>query len=265
DTLKRSIASNMEEERQFRLPEPPKFPGRSEDPKNFLLKIKLQFSAKPITFESDERKILFFASYLSEEAASWFDQLLQENSPVLGNYESFLVEFNRIFFNPNLILANADALMKCSQGTRQVIEYSSEFRRLANTSKFNQAALVYLYQKGLHPTILDRLTMTETPEKLEELINIAVKIDQRVQERNLMAKDYTHINHPVPQYHTPSIQNNNSMDIDMITERRRGPLSEQEKDRRRINGLCLYCGKPGHIVADCRLKPKNSMGKAQTQ
>jgi hypothetical protein len=28
-------------------------------------------------------------------------------------------------------------------------------------------------------------------------------------------------------------------------------LSEEEKERRRKNGLCLYCGLPGHISFDC--------------
>jgi hypothetical protein len=31
----------------------------------------------------------------------------------------------------------------------------------------------------------------------------------------------------------------------------RGPLSDEEKNRRRSLGLCLFCGEPGHIVMEC--------------
>jgi hypothetical protein len=30
-------------------------------------------------------------------------------------------------------------------------------------------------------------------------------------------------------------------------------LSPQEKEERMRKGLCLYCGKPGHVIANCTL------------
>ena len=36
----------------------------------------------------------------------------------------------------------------------------------------------------------------------------------------------------------------------------RGPLTEEERRRRRSLGLCLYCGKKGHFLRDCTAKPK---------
>jgi hypothetical protein len=35
------------------------------------------------------------------------------------------------------------------------------------------------------------------------------------------------------------------------------PLTQAEKDLRRKNNLCLYCGKPGHRVENCRSKPSS--------
>jgi hypothetical protein len=37
----------------------------------------------------------------------------------------------------------------------------------------------------------------------------------------------------------------------------RAPLTQEEKDRRRANGLCLYCGKEGHGYANCPNLPSN--------
>ena len=44
------------------------------------------------------------------------------------------------------------------------------------------------------------------------------------------------------------------MDIGRV----RGPLTREEKQRRRTQGLCLYCGKAGHLVKDCQAPGKKS-------
>ena len=44
------------------------------------------------------------------------------------------------------------------------------------------------------------------------------------------------------------------MDIGRI----RGPLTNEEKQRRRAQNLCLYCGKAGHLVRDCQASGKKS-------
>ena len=40
-----------------------------------------------------------------------------------------------------------------------------------------------------------------------------------------------------------------------FTSKKRGPLSQQEKDRCRANNLCMYCGGPGHMAKDCKAPP----------
>ncbi len=38
--------------------------------------------------------------------------------------------------------------------------------------------------------------------------------------------------------------------------RRRGPLSNVEKDHRRQENLCLYCASPNHMVRNCPNRPQ---------
>jgi hypothetical protein len=40
----------------------------------------------------------------------------------------------------------------------------------------------------------------------------------------------------------------------------RGPLDAQEKERRKREGLCLYCGEKGHLVSECPKPRKSSRG-----
>ena len=49
------------------------------------------------------------------------------------------------------------------------------------------------------------------------------------------------------------------MEID--TTRRRRPLSEEEKQRRKSNRLYLYCGGLGHIAANCPHRPKRQVNQ----
>ena len=39
-------------------------------------------------------------------------------------------------------------------------------------------------------------------------------------------------------------------------------LSPQEKEERMRKGLCLYCGKPGHVIANCTLIRQKERGRA---
>ena len=49
---------------------------------------------------------------------------------------------------------------------------------------------------------------------------------------------------------------NTPTQLETDTTRRREPLSEEEKQRRRANRLCRYCGGPGHIAVNCPHRPK---------
>ncbi|OLY85719.1 hypothetical protein AYI68_g87 [Smittium mucronatum] len=54
-----------------------------------------------------------------------------------------------------------------------------------------------------------------------------------------------------------------TMEIYAITSKFRVPLTHQEKQRRRELGLCLYCGRPGHLAEICSLN--SSSGKCRSQ
>ncbi|KAJ1132756.1 hypothetical protein NDU88_011059 [Pleurodeles waltl] len=51
------------------------------------------------------------------------------------------------------------------------------------------------------------------------------------------------------------------MQIDPI----RGPLTESEREDRRQKGLCLYCGKAGHLIRSCPVRPSRPAGNANSR
>ena len=48
------------------------------------------------------------------------------------------------------------------------------------------------------------------------------------------------------------------MDLSASTLRPHGPLTQQEKDRRRKLGLCIYCAGSGHVIRNCPVKPSGT-------
>ena len=100
------------------------------------------------------------------------------------------------------------------------------------------------------------LTFPEEPKSLTKAISRAVRCDNHLFER--LSECQLQIPRPrlEPTYASVAAtpfardvsQANTSTPMEIDTMRRRGPLSEEEKQRRRANRLCLYCGGLGHIA-----------------
>ena len=67
---------------------------------------------------------------------------------------------------------------------------------------------------------------------------------------------FTHPTYTKSGYYGPA-----PMDIGRV----RGPLTNEEKQKRRAQGLCLYCGKAGHLVRDCRAPGKRQRSTSVKQ
>lgn len=97
--------------------------------------------------------------------------------------------------------------------------------------------------------IKDEIYALELPTSLDGLIDLAIRVDTRLQQRvptvNLL-------------YHPPitSCDTNVSSSEPEPMQMGRSRLSLEEKRRRRNKGLCLYCGAAGHIAADCPVKAR---------
>ena len=113
------------------------------------------------------------------------------------------------------------------------------------------------------------LTFHEDPKSPTKVISRAVRCDNRLFELHFERQQWsqprseqtyvsvtslpTSKTMKVP-ISTP-ISGPNPMEIDSI--RRRGPLTETEKQRCRVNRLCLYCGGLGHIAITCPHRPRH--------
>ncbi|KHJ35228.1 hypothetical protein EV44_g3222 [Erysiphe necator] len=66
---------------------------------------------------------------------------------------------------------------------------------------------------------------------------------------------------PIFRQNLTTTQGGDAMDLSANQLRPQGPISPEEKERRRINGLCYYCGRGKHKASECKIK--NSFSSAQ--
>lgn len=258
-------------ETSIKLPNAEKFNGNPSQYQEFIASMNFYFWAKFELFQSDKSKIIFISSHLTGAASIWFGSLLQSNSEALSNFDKFQHEFERNFSDPSYQIKARGMIRKCKQGSRSVANYAAEFRGLARDTGFDQIALSDQFLRGLNDGVMDHLVMIDLPSTLEENINIAIRIDNRLESRkNIQESSFRNTNRKPFGNHNYHHQQNivsetsqTPMEIDAISTRFRKPLTPEEKQRRWELGLCLYCGKKGHIAADCLTLRK--LGKEQTR
>lgn len=116
-----------------------------------------------------------------------------------------------------------------------------------------------MFFHGLANHIKDEIYVMELPETLDDLIDLAIKVDYRLQLRGLRKEPRPQ--HPISRTRSPEMKLSESEPEPK--QKGRCHLTVEERDRHRTEGLCMYCGVAGHFVAFCPAKSKKStMGKS---
>lgn len=251
-----------------RVREPDVFSGNRNKLRAFISQCELYFKLHGPTFFEEEDKILFMGTLLRDAAYDWYDGLLRnENLP--DTYEAFVKALKRTYGAIDEV-AGAERAISTLKQTHSASQYASDFQQLSSHLHWDDEALGFQFYTGLKENIKDELARDGRPNVLEDLIEKAVKIDNRIYERYLERKGgstRTSSNFqsnrtgfqkpdPPPQKPAPAYYGLQPMELDG-TEPPRGPLTAAEKAHRLLHHLCLYCGKPGHGVKECRLAMSN--------
>jgi hypothetical protein len=259
--------------REPRLPVPDRFNGSRENFSSFLAQVETVFQLNRSRFPDDLTRILYIGSLLTGTASRWFEATIRTQLATLS-YAQFLSQFRTLFSDPYTVSNARRKIRNLHQGSMSASSYIMKFLSLSGETGFNDNALSDLLLTNLKPEIKDVIATTaDVPDTLNAFIDFIIGIDNRLYERKMETKDYRPAR---PQQRNQyRFQNTpqrivtpgpDPMDLDNLQVQirndapngPRGPLSQQEKDRRRKLGLCLYCGKKGHIAITC--PSKNAQG-----
>ncbi|OMJ14567.1 Retrotransposon-derived protein PEG10 [Smittium culicis] len=166
-----------------RISLPERYDGDRSQFRGFTNQCRLLFFSYPDQYNSATSKVSLVMSLLTGNALRWASPYIEKGSSVLFDYELFMIEFSKVFDDPQRTQTANDAIRALRQGSTPVSMYASEFRRLMMDLDWNESALVSQFSEGLHDRILDTLALFETPSDLEGYINAAITVDARLTRR----------------------------------------------------------------------------------
>lgn len=138
-------------------------------------------------------------------------------------------------------------------------DYSIEFRTLAASCGWNGEAQFDVFFNGLSDSIKDELITQESPESFDALVDLAIRVDTRLQQRNKWRLSRGPRKAPtggsVALRALPALQPAPASTPDPEPMQiNRYHLSATEKQRRINSNCCLYCGEAGHYASSCPAK-----------
>ena len=231
---------------------PAKFSGIRKDFRGFINQLELVFQLQPTRYVSDNTKIATLGTLLSDQALSWYVPFIEKPElyrEQLNSWPAFKSGMAKTFGEIDQTTVSANKLRKLTQGTGMASHYAANFRQLATDLDWNESALINQFRFGLSDAVKDMLVHYDYPTKLNDFVELAIRIDNRLYEHRMERR-----NGPVHNAQNsgmapvPTVRNPEAMDVDTL---RRGPLTAAEREHRYRNGLCIVCGKPGHLKANC--------------
>lgn len=231
------------------------------------MQCELIFSHQPSQYFSPAARVAFITNLTTGDALNWAQAILSARPELFSDYAAFLREFRRVFDHPTAGQDVGARLMTLHQGSRTVAAYSTEFRTLAAGCGWNDMGLRSAFRQGLSEAIKDELTQAKSAT-LDELVALAIDVDERIRERRRerarhqlsspRLSDTTQgtstpraVNTSFPR--EPAIATTSGEEPMQLGRTR---LTAAEKERRRTQGLCLYCGERGHLRDTCPSLPK---------
>ena len=254
-------------------PLPAKFNGDRTRFRGFMNQVNMYFMAKQSTYEDNhEAKIITTGGLLEGKALDWFNPLFERKMESINNnvptpseminWTSFQEALSARFGPVDPAIDAGNKIQKLRQGSTPASSYATDFGTIAADLEWNDSALMHAYRNGLSDAVKDELVHYDYPVSLQAMVKLSIKIDNRLFERRQEFRRHT-TPRPGPQStsssparpptrlsQVPSVipTGPTPMDLDAI---RKGPLTQEEREYRFRNGLCIVCASKDHLKADC--------------
>lgn len=239
-------------EREPHANNPPTYDGDVKSCRAFLSQCSLVFALQPRRYASEALKVAYVLTLLTGRARDWGMAVWDAKHPCCVTFKSFRTEMIKLFDRSVQGDLAAAELTRLTQGNSSVTDFAIKFRTLAVSSEWNDSAQRAQFLRGLNEHIQDEIASHDLPGSLEGTIDLALRVEARHRQRrarrslhHLLSDPSLHVGDDVS---SPSISPGEPMQLGRLR------LTAEEKQQRLVNGLCLYCGKPGHKALNCPAK-----------
>ena len=254
--------------RSARSPDPPIYTGDRATLEQFITKLKFKLKDNADWYPSEAAKVRYAYGRLEGKAGDQIHPRMNENSSThIKDIEELVAALRLSFGDADKQNTAQQYILKLRQTNKPFSEYLSLFLSKAGDTGFDEETQKFHLQNGLCQELSNHLVGVRVHKlSFNELVEECQFRDTRDrQHRERFSKSGPKITHsvttstaaPAVHVHTSTNDGNTAMDLSKIGSKPRGPLTSEEKQRRRDHQLCLYCGEPGHHAANCEKKPSN--------
>ena len=238
----------------FKVTKHNKFSNVQKILKPWLTIITINFRIYPTVFLTEKNKMLFAISYLNGTIFNWVQPRLenllenddkkqkQKAQQMFYKFDNLCIYIKKVFGNQNKNKTIEKQFLILKQ-TQSTMVYGSRFKTLTYIIKWDDAAFASKFYEKLKNKVKDAMVAMDKPKSLKNMINIAVKIDDRQHDRFIDKKTWSK---PIPK-NKPQFKKD-LMEFD-VTE------------KKGFKKNCYVCGKLGYLKRNCPKINNKNVGK----
>lgn len=267
--------------RTIKLPKPEFFDGTRAKLRPFLtqMEMQLRMSDKQNLPEAD--KVIYVSTYLRGHAFDWFEPFIREfqeqpdrdewsdtTTEVFSSFANFKKRLELTFGDIDATRTAERRLKKLRQ-TTSASTYVAEFQQIISHLNWDEETYISFLEDGFKEDVKDELARMERPNTLKKLIDVAVRIDNRMYDRKMRRQEIQQwrgqrtTNRPYAQRNEARQGQRRNQPKTSYPNDYYGPrpmeldaarLPAEEQKRRKDGNLCFNCGRPGHRARECKSK-----------
>lgn len=248
-----------------RFKEPFVFSGLSTEVEPWIDEVQNAIHLQRNTLIDDYDKAVYLAGYLKQGSPkSWYYGVRNSQPHLLHRFDDLLADF-RTHFGDSDLANNALRKIKSLKQTGPCSVYASKSRELHEHLQLNDFMKINYFYDGLKDGVKDLLVGVPNKSPVfDTYVLQCIELDNRLHNRELERKSNS--KGSSSHSHRPERHDNQAraaqpastsaastsqvvpMEIDAV---KRGPVSAEEKARRKREGLCFYCGQGKHRIDEC--------------
>ncbi|KAI3600024.1 hypothetical protein WG66_011142 [Moniliophthora roreri] len=253
-----SVATAVLEEKKkdkgVKVAAPEPFDGDRKETRRFLTEVEIYLRMHPTEYDTDEKKCLFFLSYLrGKDTQAW----KQRNTDLIFDWKDGdeklewkdLKSAFKKHYLPIDIKADAQLRIEEMKMGERADNYVNEFRVLADESGYDDEALTHIFRKGLPFVLADKILNQPQgrPKDLNGWYEAAIRFDEQYKYAKAVQK---------PRRFQMANEKKKKFEKKETTVNcmETGRLSEEDRREYMKDGRCFRCAKQGHLSRDCPMK-----------